>query len=195
MLPWLEARIAERVGAATLGPAGRPAPVRLHGPRDPGDGSSRARPSPMSTPRGRRSAGRAATPRSPAWPIGRSAGSWTTPAPSRSASRVAIAAYAGIVLDPPSYGHGADGRAWRIETDLEPLAGRMRPRPRAGRVRPPDRPHAVARCRGPARGARPGDGPPLPVRRDRRPGPRHGRRAAPRTRLVRPRRRPGMMHR
>jgi 23S rRNA (cytosine1962-C5)-methyltransferase len=29
--------------------------------------------------------------------------------------------YAGVVLDPPSYGHGAGGRAWRIETDLEPL--------------------------------------------------------------------------
>jgi 23S rRNA (cytosine1962-C5)-methyltransferase len=29
--------------------------------------------------------------------------------------------YAGIVLDPPSYGHGPDGRAWRLETDLEPL--------------------------------------------------------------------------
>ena len=29
--------------------------------------------------------------------------------------------YAGVVLDPPSYGHGTDGRAWRIETDLEPL--------------------------------------------------------------------------
>jgi len=29
--------------------------------------------------------------------------------------------YAGVVLDPPTYGHGAGGRAWRIETDLEPL--------------------------------------------------------------------------
>lgn len=29
--------------------------------------------------------------------------------------------YAGIVLDPPSYGHGAGGRAWRIERDLAPL--------------------------------------------------------------------------
>jgi len=29
--------------------------------------------------------------------------------------------YAGLVLDPPSYGHGADGRAWRIEADLETL--------------------------------------------------------------------------
>ena len=29
--------------------------------------------------------------------------------------------YAGVVLDPPTYGHGAGGRAWRIESDLEPL--------------------------------------------------------------------------
>ena len=26
--------------------------------------------------------------------------------------------YDGIVLDPPTYGHGARGRAWRLETDL-----------------------------------------------------------------------------
>jgi 23S rRNA (cytosine1962-C5)-methyltransferase len=29
--------------------------------------------------------------------------------------------YDGIVLDPPTYGHGTSGRAWRLETDLEPL--------------------------------------------------------------------------
>ena len=29
--------------------------------------------------------------------------------------------YAGIVLDPPSYGHGPDSGAWRIEDDLPPL--------------------------------------------------------------------------
>lgn len=34
--------------------------------------------------------------------------------------------YAGIVLDPPSYGHGSGGRAWRIETDLEPLLSACR---------------------------------------------------------------------
>jgi len=27
----------------------------------------------------------------------------------------------GLVLDPPSYGHGEGGRAWRLERDLEPL--------------------------------------------------------------------------
>ena len=29
--------------------------------------------------------------------------------------------YAGIVLDPPSYGHGPDARPWRLEDDLPPL--------------------------------------------------------------------------
>lgn len=29
--------------------------------------------------------------------------------------------YDGVVLDPPSYGHGAGGRAWRLEDDLAPL--------------------------------------------------------------------------
>ncbi len=29
--------------------------------------------------------------------------------------------YDGVVLDPPSYGHGARGRAWRFEDDLAPL--------------------------------------------------------------------------
>jgi 23S rRNA (cytosine1962-C5)-methyltransferase len=29
--------------------------------------------------------------------------------------------YAGIVLDPPSYGHGARGRSWRLESDLGSL--------------------------------------------------------------------------
>jgi 23S rRNA (cytosine1962-C5)-methyltransferase len=29
--------------------------------------------------------------------------------------------YDGIVLDPPTYGHGPDGRAWRIGSDLAPL--------------------------------------------------------------------------
>jgi 23S rRNA (cytosine1962-C5)-methyltransferase len=29
--------------------------------------------------------------------------------------------YDGIVLDPPTYGHGASGRPWRLDTDLDPL--------------------------------------------------------------------------
>lgn len=31
--------------------------------------------------------------------------------------------YQGLVLDPPSYGHGAGGRGWEIDSDLEPLLG------------------------------------------------------------------------
>ena len=34
--------------------------------------------------------------------------------------------YAGLVLDPPSYGHGSGGRAWRLEADLEPLLAACR---------------------------------------------------------------------
>jgi 23S rRNA (cytosine1962-C5)-methyltransferase len=30
-----------------------------------------------------------------------------------------------VLLDPPSYGHGAGGRAWRIDRDLEPLLLRL----------------------------------------------------------------------
>ncbi|MEJ7749740.1 MAG: class I SAM-dependent methyltransferase, partial [Candidatus Limnocylindrales bacterium] len=29
--------------------------------------------------------------------------------------------YDGLVIDPPSYGHGTSGRAWRLETDLDGL--------------------------------------------------------------------------
>jgi 23S rRNA (cytosine1962-C5)-methyltransferase len=29
--------------------------------------------------------------------------------------------YDGVVLDPPTYGHGASGKAWRVERDLPPL--------------------------------------------------------------------------
>jgi 23S rRNA (cytosine1962-C5)-methyltransferase len=29
--------------------------------------------------------------------------------------------YDGVVLDPPTYGHGTGGQAWRLERDLEPL--------------------------------------------------------------------------
>ena len=52
--------------------------------------------------------------------------------------------YAGVVLDPPSYGHGPGSGAWRIER-RPPGAPRRDRRPaRAGRVRPADRPHARA---------------------------------------------------
>jgi 23S rRNA (cytosine1962-C5)-methyltransferase len=29
--------------------------------------------------------------------------------------------YDGMILDPPAYGHGPDGKAWRVERDLAPL--------------------------------------------------------------------------
>jgi 23S rRNA (cytosine1962-C5)-methyltransferase len=31
--------------------------------------------------------------------------------------------YRGVVMDPPSYGHGAGGRSWRLEERLAPLLG------------------------------------------------------------------------
>jgi 23S rRNA (cytosine1962-C5)-methyltransferase len=34
--------------------------------------------------------------------------------------------YDGVVLDPPTYGHGASGKAWRLEGDLEPLLDDIR---------------------------------------------------------------------
>jgi 23S rRNA (cytosine1962-C5)-methyltransferase len=34
--------------------------------------------------------------------------------------------YDGVVLDPPTYGHGASGRTWRLENDLEPLLANVR---------------------------------------------------------------------
>ena len=34
--------------------------------------------------------------------------------------------YDGVVLDPPTYGHGASGKAWRLEDDLEPLLADVR---------------------------------------------------------------------
>jgi 23S rRNA (cytosine1962-C5)-methyltransferase len=34
--------------------------------------------------------------------------------------------YDGIVLDPPTYGHGTGGKAWRLERDLDPLIADVR---------------------------------------------------------------------
>jgi 23S rRNA (cytosine1962-C5)-methyltransferase len=34
--------------------------------------------------------------------------------------------YDGVVLDPPTYGHGTGGRAWRLKDDLEPLLADIR---------------------------------------------------------------------
>ena len=56
--------------------------------------------------------------------------------------------YDGVVLDPPSYGHGPRGRGWRLEDDLAPMlrAGRAAGRRPEG-VRAPDRPHPGFRPR------------------------------------------------
>ena len=103
------------------GRAGRPQPVRLHGPGHARDRRGRGARSRTSTPRGRPWAGRAATRRDPGWPTRRSAGSSTT--------RVAFTGrevrrgrrYAGVILDPPSYGHGPGPGAWQLERDLPAL--------------------------------------------------------------------------
>lgn len=34
--------------------------------------------------------------------------------------------YDGVVLDPPTYGHGPSGKAWRLDADLEPLIADIR---------------------------------------------------------------------
>jgi 23S rRNA (cytosine1962-C5)-methyltransferase len=34
--------------------------------------------------------------------------------------------YAGVVLDPPTYGHGTSGKAWQLERDLDPLLNDVR---------------------------------------------------------------------
>ena len=34
--------------------------------------------------------------------------------------------YHGVVLDPPTYGHGTGGKAWRLDPDLEPLLADVR---------------------------------------------------------------------
>jgi 23S rRNA (cytosine1962-C5)-methyltransferase len=34
--------------------------------------------------------------------------------------------YAGVILDPPTYGHGTSGRAWRLEHDLDALLADIR---------------------------------------------------------------------
>ena len=55
--------------------------------------------------------------------------------------------YDGVVLDPPSYGHGPRGRGWRLEDDLAPLLLRLRSWSTPEGVRAPDRPHPGLRPR------------------------------------------------
>ena len=72
----------------------------------------------------------------------------------------------GVVLDPPTYGHGARGtQAWRIETDLGPCWRRPHPLLAAGRVRAADRPHRGPRSGRAATTPCGSPGAPAPTRR------------------------------
>ena len=93
-----------------------------------------------------------------------------------------------LVLDPPSYGHGADGAAVAARDGPRRRCWLTARAPRAGRVRPADRPHAEARwpttCARPsARGDAAGPRRTVETRRAR---PRHGRRAPPGARVRSP---------
>ena len=91
------------------GEAGDPPPLRLNRGDDARARRGPAPGHPRRRGRGRRSAGPGATRSCPGSRTGRSAGSSTT---SRRSSRGRLGAggrYDGVVLDPPSYGHGAGG--------------------------------------------------------------------------------------
>ena len=149
MLAWLRHR-----GRATAADAGRraggPPPVRLHGPGDARDGRRRRRGDPRRRVAADRRLGPSQRRAVRAGRTGRSAGSSTTP--SRSPQREVRRGrrYAGIVLDPPSYGHGPGARPWRLEDDLPRPARRPAPRLlEPGRVRAADGAHARLRGRSP----------------------------------------------
>ena len=72
------------------------------------------------------SSGHAGTRRGTASRIDRSAGWSMTHARSSPARSVAVAAITACVLDPPTYGHGTSGKAWRLSRDLEPLLDDVR---------------------------------------------------------------------
>ena len=79
--------------------------------------------------------------------VDRSAGSSTTRSASPSARPDAVGATPGIVLDPPTYGHGPGARPWRLEEDLPRLLDGLRPGDRARWLRAPDGAHARLRRR------------------------------------------------
>ena len=60
-------------------------------------------------------------PRCRAWPIGRSAGSSTTPTKFTAREVRRGRRYDGILLDPPKFGRGPEGEVWRLEENLAPL--------------------------------------------------------------------------
>ncbi len=63
--------------------------------------------------------------------------------------------YAGVVLDPPSYGHGPGAGAWRIGDDLAPLLESIAQLLAPGRLPPAHRSHPGARFRATRRRRRP----------------------------------------
>ena len=62
--------------------------------------------------------------------------------------------YDGIVLDPPTLGHGPAATRWELEDALPDLLDAVRGGRRGRRVRPPHRPHDRPRRRRPRRRAR-----------------------------------------
>ncbi len=129
MLPWLRARIDGRIQrrGTRRAPADRPPPLRLHRAGDPGPRRRRRSGHPR-----RRARPTVAWARRNAELLGagrprRSAGSSTTRAPSPSVRRAAAGATPGVVLDPPSYGHGG-GRAGLADRG-RPRAAPRSPRP------------------------------------------------------------------
>ena len=145
MLPWLRRAGRGARSRTAARRARRPAPVRLHGPRDARHGRGRRRGHPRRRVAADRRAGRAATPTA----------SGLADRPVRWIVDDAVAfaerevrrgrRYAGVVLDPPSYGHGPGRGAWRIERRPGRSSPSMRAAPRAGRLRAADRPHGGAR--------------------------------------------------
>ena len=153
MLPWLRDEVARRTGRGRSGrrpardrPSSTCSPTpawRPSRPSRPGPGS------PTSMRRARRSPGRAATRRCPGWPRRRSAGSSTTRSPSRGREVRRGRRYAGVVLDPPTYGHGPGSGAWQLERGPAGPARRLCRGPRARRLRAADGAHRGVRRRPP----------------------------------------------
>ena len=127
---WLE-RVVRRRRGQPRPPAGGPLAVRLHRRRHPGLRPGRRPGRPRRLVAARRRLGAPQRGALGARPTGRSAGSSTMPATFARRERRRGRRYDGVVLDPPTYGHGAG--AWRIEEHLAPLledlAALVGPRP------------------------------------------------------------------
>jgi 23S rRNA (cytosine1962-C5)-methyltransferase len=123
MIDWLEARVGERLAAAKT--AGRPAPGVLNlfaytglvtlAIARAGGSVAHVDSSRPTVAWARRNADRSDLAERPIRWIVDDAGAFT----GREARRAHR--YAGIAVDPPSYGHGPGGRSWRLEDDLDGL--------------------------------------------------------------------------